>query len=228
MIEGPRPGEAGPNVDSAGAPIEDAGPDSGAVTSAPSKTGRVLDRGAIFAGWVGLGMAAVIAMSFELIIAVQALVFISAPLAGVLIGYYANQRALRFRPRWRLFVNSGYAGLVTGVSLALMYVGLRLLFIYADSGYRPEPQGGQLDCDTGPACTYARFIDDGVAADLEADGISDAAAFERAVWRWQGEAVLIITLATLVGALTAAGVRAVRRPPDPTSAAASPAAVAGA
>ena len=213
MIEGPRPEEAGPNVDPAGAPIEDAGPDPEAVASAPPKAGRVLDRGAIFAGWVGLGMAVVIAMSFELVIAVQALVFISAPVAGVLIGYYANQRSERFRPRWRLFVNSGYAGLVTGISLALIYVGLRLLFIYADSGYRPEPLGGQLECDTGPACTYARLIDDGSAADLEADGITDAAAFEGAVWRWQGETVLLLTLTTFAGALGAAAVRAVRRPP---------------
>lgn len=223
MIEGPRPEEAGPNVDPAGAPVEDAGPDPEPATSTPPKSGRVLDRGAIFAGWVGLGMAVVIAMSFELIIAVQALVFIAAPLAGVLIGYYANQRAERFRPRWRLFVNSGYAGLVTGISLALIYVGLRLLFIYADSGYRPEPLGGQIECDTGPACTYARFIDDGSTADLEADGITDAADFESAVWRWQGESVLIITLTTLAGALGAAAVRAVRKPPAPTeSEAASP------
>lgn len=215
MIQGPRTEEVGPNVDTAGAPIEDAGLDDEGVAPRPSRTARFLDRGAIFAGWVGLGMAVVIAMSFELIIAVQALVFISAPLAGVLIGYYANQRSVRFRPRWRLFVNAGYAGMVTGLSLALIYVGLRLLFIYADSGYRPEPLGGQLDCSTGPECTYTRFIDDGYASDLEADGITDVAGFEASVWRWQGESVMIITLTTLAGALGAAAVRAARKPPEP-------------
>jgi hypothetical protein len=220
VIEGPRTEEAGPNVDPSGAPVEDAGLDDETNAGSGSRSGRVLDRGAIFAGWVGLGMAVVIAISFELIIAVQALVFVSAPFAGILIGYYANQRSVRFRPRWRLFVNSGYAGLVTGVSLALIYVALRLLFIYADSGYRPVTMGGQLDCGTGPGCTYARFIDEGFAADLEADGITDAAGFESAVWRWQGESILIITLATLAGAMGAAGVRALRKPPSPEAASA--------
>ena len=56
---------------------------------------RVLDRGAIFAGWVGAGMAAVIVLSFELVIPVQPVVFYSAPFAGLLIGYYANQRSER-------------------------------------------------------------------------------------------------------------------------------------
>ena len=96
-------------------------------------------------------MAVTIAISFELVVAIQALVFVAAPFAGLVIGFYANHKSERWRPRWRLFANAGFAGLVTGLSLALMYVGLRLLFIYADSGYRPEPMGGQLDCATGPA-----------------------------------------------------------------------------
>lgn len=175
----------------------------------------MLDRGAIAAAFVGLGMAVTIAISFELIIAIQALVFVSAPFAGLVIGYYANNKSERWRPRWRLFANAGFAGTVTGVSLALMYVALRLLFIYADSGYRPETMGGQLDCATGPECTYVRFLDDGNEADLIADGITDAAAFESAVWRWQGETVLMLTLMTVGGALVAAGWRAVRTPPEP-------------
>lgn len=218
MIEGPRTDEAGPSVDSSGAPVEDAGLGEQDTDSAPAESsGRVLDRGAIYAALVGLGMAVTIAISFELVVAIQALVFVSAPLAGILIGYYANHKSERWRPRWRLFVNAGFAGIVTGLSLALMYVGLRLLFIYADSGYRPETMGGQLDCRTGPECTYRRFLDDGHAEDLEADGIIDVGSFESAVWRWQGETVLALTLVTLAGALGAAAVRAVRRPPDTAS-----------
>ncbi len=110
----------------------------------------MLDRGAIYAAMVGLGMAVTIAISFELVVAIQALVFISAPFAGLIIGCYANNKSLRWRPRWRLFTNAAFAGAVTGLSLALMYVALRLLFIYADSGYRPETMGGQLDCCDGP------------------------------------------------------------------------------
>jgi hypothetical protein len=214
-IEGPRTDEAGPNVDPTGAPVEDAGLDEQETAGTRPGEGRVLDRGAIAAAFVGLGMAVTIAISFELIIAIQALVFVSAPFAGLVIGYYANNKSERWRPRWRLFANAGFAGTVTGVSLALMYVALRLLFVYADSGYRPETMGGQLDCATGPECTYVRFLDDGNEADLIADGITDAAAFESAVWRWQGETVLMLTLMTLGGALVAAGWRAVRTPPEP-------------
>jgi hypothetical protein len=178
----------------------------------------VLDRGALYAAMVGLGMAVTIAISFELVVAVQALVFLSAPVAGAVIGFYANHKSERWRPRWRLYANAGFAGLVTGLGLALMYVALRLLFIYADSGYRPEPMGGQLDCVTGPDCTYARLLDDGRGPDLSAGGITDGAAFEAAVWRWQGETLLILTVLSVAGAIGAATVRAVRRPPDESQA----------
>jgi len=211
--EGPRTDEAGPAVDPTGAPVEDAGLGEDVTEGTRPASGRVLDRGAVYAAMVGLGMAVTIAISFALVVAVQSLVFISAPVAGAIIGFYANHKSERWRPRWRLYANASFAGLVTGLSLALMYVGLRLLFIYADSGYRPETMGGQLDCETGPQCTYARFLEEGFAADLEADGISDAASFEAGVWRWQGETVLVLTLATLLGALAAATWRAVRTPP---------------
>ncbi len=219
-IQGPRTDEAGPQVDRTGQPVEDAGFEEVVAESTRSGQGRVLDRGAIYAAMVGLGMAVTIAISFELVIAIQALVFISAPFAGLIIGYYANDKSLRWRPRWRLFSNAAFAGTITGLSLALMYVALRLLFIYADSGYRPETMGGQIDCSTGPECTYMRFLDEGNADDLVADGISDAASFESAVWRWQGETVLLLTLLTLGGSLVAAGWRAVREPPPPAEVAA--------
>lgn len=214
---GPRTEEAGPNVDPTGAPVEDAGLGEHDEHGRPPGQGRVLDRGAIAAAFVGLGVAVTLVLSFALIIAIQPLVFVSAPFAGLLIGYYANHKSARWRPRWRLFANAGFAGAVSGVSLALMYVGLRLLFIYADSGYRAETLGGQLDCATGPECTYVRFIDDGFGDDLAADGITDPASFEAALWRWQGETVLLLTILTLGGALVAATWRAARTPPQPGS-----------
>ena len=162
---------------------------------------------------VGLGMAVTIAISFALVVAIQALVFLSAPLAGVVIGFYANHKSERWRPRWRLFTNAGFAGLVTGFSLALMYIGIRLLFIYADSGYRAETQGGQIDCAIGPDCYYARFVAAGEGERLASEGITDAATLERAVWGSQAEWLLIITGLTTAGALAAATWRAVRRPP---------------
>jgi hypothetical protein len=213
-FEGPRTDEAGPHVDPTGAPVEDAGPEEDAAGEGRSGEGRVLDRGAVYAAMVGLGMAVTIAISFELIVAIQALVFISAPFAGLTIGWYANHKSLRWRPRWRLFTNAAFAGLFTGLSLALMYVALRLLFIYADSGYRPEAMGGQLECSTGPECTYARFLDDGHGADLADEGITDAATFEAAVWRWQGETALVLGVLTLGGALVPASWRAWRPAPS--------------
>ena len=175
----------------------------------------MLDRGAVYAAVVGLGMAVTIAISFGLIVAIQMLVFISAPLAGLTIGWYANHKSLRWRPRWRLFTNAAFAGAVTGFSLALMYVAFRLLFIYADSGYRPETMGGQIDCANGPECTYARLIEDPERAQALADeGVADVDSYTSFVWRTSGEWMLQLTGFTLVGALVPAGWRAWRPPPS--------------
>jgi hypothetical protein len=213
VIEGPRTDEAGPAVDPTGAPVEDAGLAEDVTSSTLPESGRVLDRGAIYAAMVGLGMAVTIAISFALVVAIQALVFISAPFAGAIVGFYANHKSERWRPRWRLFANAAFAGVVTGLSLAIMYVGIRLLFIYADSGYRPEPMGGQLECTMGPDCYYARLVDAGDADGLALEGITDAASLEGAIWATQVEWLLILTGLTLAGALAAATWRAVRTPP---------------
>ena len=175
----------------------------------------MLDRAAIIAAMVGLGMAVTIAISFGLVIAIQPLVFISAPLAGVTIGWYANHKALRWRPRWRLFANAGFAGAVTGLSLALMYVGLRLLFIYADSGYRPEPMGGQFECSNGPECTYVRLIEEPENAQALIDeGITDVDSYTDFVWRTSGEWTLQLSGLTIIGALLPAAWRAWKPAPS--------------
>ncbi|MGZ3585747.1 MAG: hypothetical protein ACXVAE_01495 [Candidatus Limnocylindrales bacterium] len=165
---------------------------------------RVLDRGAVFAGWVGVGMAMVIAISFELVVAVQSLVFLVALPAGLLIGFYANARSERRRPWWRVVVNALYAGLLTGLTLAVLYGALRLLFIYADTGYRDATQGGPLVCQTGPECTYLRYVDQaakGIGPDLAAAGVTDAASFEQYMLREQLNAALILTGLVTGGAI---------------------------
>ncbi len=147
-------------------------------------------------------MAVIIAIAFELIVAVQSIVFLVAPLAGLLIGAYANARSERRRPWSRVLTNGAYAGLVTGVGLALLYAGIRLLFIYADSGYRVPAQGGQIACPTGPACTYERYLLEGRRPELEAVGIRDVASFERYVVRQHLTGTLVLTgLTTLGGVL---------------------------
>jgi hypothetical protein len=184
----------------------------GAGTGSRRRSVAWLDAGAIFAGWVGLGTALVIAISVELIVAVQPLVFLLAPLAGLLVGAYANVRSERWRPAGRVLLNAGYAGLVTGLGMAVIYAALRLLFVFADTGYRPEGAGGQLTCVAGPACTYLRYVEDGGAADLAAVGVTDGATFADYVLREQLTAAIILVALTLAGALVAGVFRAVSAP----------------
>jgi hypothetical protein len=164
---------------------------------------RVLDRGAIFAGWVGAGMAAVIVLSFELVIPVQPVVFYSAPLAGLLIGYYANARSGRAGGPWaRVVANAAYAGIVTGLSLAILYGAIRLLFFYGDAGFSANGQGGAVTCRSGADCTYQRYLaDPASAAELRAAGITDAAGFERYFLGQQLDGGLILLMWTAVPAL---------------------------
>ena len=162
---------------------------------------RFVDRGAIFAGWVGIGMALVLAIAFELIIPVQTLVFVLAPLMGVLIGVYANVRSERWRPRGRVLANAAYAAVVTGIAVAALYIVLRLVFIYGDTGALPD--GTSLTCSTGPDCVYARLVQSGQAEELAPLGIVDAKTYEEAAWRELfifGAGLVVLTVAgDLVG-----------------------------
>lgn len=157
-------------------------------------------------------MALVIAIAFELIIPIQPFVFLAAPLAGAVIGAYANVRAERWRPRARVLANAAYAGLVTGGGLVVLYVTLRLVFVYADSGALPD--GSSLDCSPGPACVYQRYLEAGRGDELGAAGISDAASFEAAVLREQAFGAAILLTLTTGGAILAGGTRALRSAPD--------------
>ena len=56
---------------------------------------RVIDRGAIVAAYVGIGMAATEAISFLLVIPIEPIYWLLALPSGLLIGYYANQRSDR-------------------------------------------------------------------------------------------------------------------------------------
>lgn len=173
---------------------------------------RLIDRGAIFAGYVGLGMALVIAIAFELIIPVQPFVFLAAPIAGALIGAYANVRSERWRPRLRVLANAAYAGLVTSAGLVVLYVTLRLVFVYADSGALPDRSS--LDCSPGPACVYQRYLAARGADELAAAGITDAASFEAAVLREQAFGALVLVVLTSGSAILAGAARALRPLPN--------------
>ena len=82
---------------------------------------RFVDRGAIIAAYVGIGVAVTIAMSFLLIIPIEWVVWILAIPAGLLIGYYANQRSDRRAGPWsRILVNGLFAAFITGLTTAVM------------------------------------------------------------------------------------------------------------
>lgn len=170
---------------------------------------RLVDSGAIFAGWVGLGVAVVVAITFELIVAVQPLVFLLAPLIGLLIGAYANVRASRWRPRWRVLANAGWASLVCGLSLAVLYVTVRLVFVYGDTGVMPD--GSRLACPTGPECGYLRWVESGRAEMLAEQGVTDAASFERAVLGGLAYAAVLLVVLNVSGGLVAGAGRALSR-----------------
>ena len=160
---------------------------------------RFIDRGAVFAGWVGVGTAVVVAICFELIIPVQVVVFLLAPVIGFVIGVYANVRAERWRPRGRVLANAVYAGAVTAVTITLFYVAVRLVFIYGDGGSLPD--GSSLTCRTGADCVYQRLVLEeertGHVGDLAAEGITDAASLEAFAWRGlatTGATLFVLTL----------------------------------
>ena len=73
---------------------------------------RFVDRGAIAAGWVGVGMAMTIAVSFLLVVPIEPVFWVMSPFAGLIIGYYANSRAGRTGPWGRILLNGIYSGLL--------------------------------------------------------------------------------------------------------------------
>ena len=167
---------------------------------------RFFDRGAITAAFVGVAVAVTMAMSFLLIIPIEpAYLLLSVP-AGLVIGYYANARSKRVRGEWRRIVpNALLAGLVTGATLAVLLVGTKALFFFADNGYpdynRTENGAavGQ-SCVTGADCVYRRYLaqDPG---QLSTSGITDAASFSDAYWNAQWSSARLLLGGTTIAAL---------------------------
>ena len=174
---------------------------------------RLVDRGAITAAYVGIGMAVTIVVSFLLIIPIEWVIWILALPSGLLIGYYANQRSDRRAGPWaRILVNGLFAGAVTGLTAAALLLAVKALFFYADNGYRDPGQGGQLSCPVGAGCVYERYLDAGRGPDLAAAGVGDAASFTGFYWGEQlGSAGTVTILATL-GGFGGAGLYGLFRP----------------
>jgi hypothetical protein len=179
---------------------------------------RIVDRGAITAAYVGIGMAVTIVASFTLIIPIEWVIWLFAPPAGLLIGYYANQRSDRRAGPWgRIVVNGLFAGLVTGVSLAALVLVIKAVFFFADNGYRDPGLGGSISCAAGADCVYQRYLEAGQGPGLVAAGVTDAASFTGFYWGEQLGSAGTIVLLTTLGGLGGAGLYGVFRPKAPAA-----------
>jgi hypothetical protein len=172
-----------------------------------------VNRPGVAAGLVGAGVAIVVAIAFELVFAVQVAVFLLALPTGLLMGWYAVERARRAlpagtRPGWGSVVGDGVlAGAITGLALALVYVSIRLVFLFLDDGFRAG--GAPYACSRGAECSYQRALDDPrVRPALEAAGVRDVGAYQAYFLEGQlsGAAALII-LVTAGGVVGAVGHR---------------------
>ncbi len=148
-------------------------------------------------------MALTIAVSFLMVIPIDPAYLVFAPLSGLLIGWYGNQRAEQLRSQpGRVLANAAWSGLVTGLTFALLFLAVKLFFFSLDPGYRDERSGGALTCAAGPACVYVRYqaADGGVAALTEA-GVTDLASFTD--WYWDGQmgSARLLIGSTLLAAL---------------------------
>jgi hypothetical protein len=171
---------------------------------------RFLDRGAIVAAFVGVGMAVTMAISFLLVIPIEPAYVLLAFPGGLVIGYYANARSSRVRGQWRRILPNGLvAGLVTGVVLAVLLLGTKALFFFGDTGY---PDFNRVEngiavgptCVAGGDCVYRRYLaaQPGELADA---GVVDAATFAEVYWSQQWSTARLLVLGTagagLLGAL---------------------------
>ena len=171
---------------------------------------RFVDRGAVFASWVGVGMAATVVVSFVLVIPIEFLVGPCALLGGMLIGYYANARSERAGGPWsRVILNALLAGLVTGVTYAVLLLGVKAIFFNADDGYpdfnRVDQTTGQKTpplCDTGADCVYQRYLAiPGRADAFQAAGITNLEQFTQFYWSEQFSTSGLMIGLSVVGAL---------------------------
>ncbi len=185
---------------------------------------RSVDRGAIAAAYVGTGMAVTIVVSFMLFIPIEWVIWVLALPSGLLIGYYANQRSDRRAGPWsRILANGLFAGVVTGLTAAVLLLAIKALFFYADNGFRDPGLGGPISCRVGAECVYQRYLDDGRGPEFEAAGVSDAGSFTRFYWSEQFGSAGTILVLTALGGLGGAALYGVFRPKPEVPAAAGPA-----
>ena len=135
--------------------------------------------------------------------------------AGFLVGYYANWKSGRGRGEWlRTLANALFAGAATGLTLAILLLGVKALFFNADDGYRDPSQGGRISCTPGADCVYQRYLETQAEA-LRAAGVTDAASFGAVYWDQQlNTAFSLLIAATGAGLVGGLAYGATRRAPS--------------
>lgn len=190
---------------------------------------RLIDRGAITAAYVGIGMALTIAVSFLLVIPIEPIYWILAVPAGLLIGYYANQRSDRRAGPWsRIVANALVAGAATALTLAIVLLGVKALFFFADNGYpdfnRVDPETREPippACEPGAGCVFARYLATS-GDDFAEAGVDTVDEFSGLYWGQQLASAGTILAFTIGGALGGGllyGIfrpKPARSPADPT------------
>ncbi len=180
----------------------------------------IVDRGAITAAYVGIGVAVTVAVSFLLIIPIEPVIWLLTIPSGLLIGYYANQRSDRRAGPWsRILANGLFASVVTGLTYAGLLLLLHAIFFYADTGYpnfnrvHPETRAPIPPfCETGAPCVYARYLAEGRSAELEAAGVTDAVRFGSFYWSFQFSVAGAVLVTTTAGGLGGAALYGLTRP----------------
>ena len=164
-------------------------------------------------------MAVTIVVSFMLFIPIEWIIWVLALPSGLLIGYYANQRSDRRAGPWsRILVNGLCAGIVTGVTTAVLLLAIKGLFFYADTGYpdfnRVDKQNNPIPpyCDTGADCVEARYLAAGRGLEFVAAGVTDLASFTGLYWSEQAGSAGTVLLLTSVGGLGGAALYGAFRP----------------
>jgi hypothetical protein len=185
---------------------------------------RFVDRGAITAAWVGVGMAVTIGVSFLLVIPIEFLVTPFALFAGLMIGYYANARSNRAGGPWlRIMSNALLAGIATGVTFALLLLLVKVIFFFADTGYpdfnRADANGNKIPpfCQSGADCVYQRYLAIGRGPAFVAAGVTDVDSFTALYWREQfasGGALIVLSVAGALGGGVMYGLANRRRPDE--------------
>ena len=96
-------------------------------------------------------MGVTIVASFTLIIPIEWIIWLLALPSGLLIGYYANQRSNRGAGPWsRILVNGAFAGLATGLTVAILLLAHQGDLLLRRLGL-PRLQPGRRERQPDPA-----------------------------------------------------------------------------